>query len=65
MMLDGKPIEADKTYRVAGWAPVAEGVKGEPVWDVVSRYLRDKKTISAIKLNEPRIIGIEGNQGIA
>jgi hypothetical protein len=24
MRLKGKPIEADKTYKVAGWAPVAD-----------------------------------------
>ena len=28
MTLSGKPIEADKTYRVAGWAPVVEGAAG-------------------------------------
>ncbi len=65
MMLDGKPIEADKTYKVAGWAPVAAGAEGEPVWEVVARYLRDKKTITEVTLNEPRIKGVEGNQGIA
>jgi len=65
MRLDGKPIEADKTYKVAGWAPVAEGVQGEPIWDVVARHLRDKKTISAVALNEPLIKGVENNQGIA
>ena len=36
MRINGKPIDADKTYKVAGWAPVAEGAKGEPVWDVVA-----------------------------
>ncbi len=65
MMLDGKPIEADKVYKVAGWAPVAEGAEGEPVWEVVARYLRDRKTIKDVELNEPRIKGVEGNQGIA
>lgn len=64
MMLDGKPIEADKTYKVAGWAPVAEGADGEPVWDVVSRYLRDKKTITTIQLHEPRVKGVDANQGV-
>jgi sulfur-oxidizing protein SoxB len=43
MRLNGKPIEAAKTYKVAGWAPVTEGVKGEPIWDVVETYLRDHK----------------------
>lgn len=63
MTLNGKPVEADKKYKVAGWAPVAEGVKGEPVWEVVARYLQDKKTISSLKLNEPRVIGLSDNHG--
>ncbi|RRJ31069.1 thiosulfohydrolase SoxB, partial [Pandoraea apista] len=45
MRLNGKLIEAGKTYKVAGWAPVAEGAQGEPVWDVVARYLRAQKTV--------------------
>ncbi len=61
----GKPIEADKRYKVAGWAPVAEGVKGEPVWDVVERYLKDRKTISPRVPNVPRLIGMKKNQGLA
>ncbi|MGB3741085.1 MAG: 5'-nucleotidase C-terminal domain-containing protein, partial [Castellaniella sp.] len=64
MMLNGKPIDADKTYKVAGWAPVAAKGDGEPVWDVVARYLRDRKTIGAVKLNEPKVRGLEGNHGV-
>src|SRR2546421_3063962 len=44
MSLLGKPLEADKRYAVTGWAPVAEGAKGEPVWDLVARHLRARKT---------------------
>jgi sulfur-oxidizing protein SoxB len=65
MRLDGKPIEANKTYKVAGWAPVAEGASGEPIWDVVSKWLRDKKVVTPRKLNEPKLIGMAGNPGIA
>jgi S-sulfosulfanyl-L-cysteine sulfohydrolase len=65
MRLNGKPIEAAKLYKVAGWAPVAEGVKGEPIWDVVTSYLRDRKTLAPPKLNVPALIGAEGNPGIA
>ena len=65
MKLNGKPLDPDKKYKVAGWAPVAEGASGEPVWDVVAGYLRDKKTISPRKLNLPKLIGVEGNKGIA
>ena len=45
MTLNGKPLDATKRYKVAGWAPVAEGITGEPVWDVVERYLRAAKTV--------------------
>ena len=65
MRLKGRPIEAGKTYKVAGWAPVAEGAKGEPIWDVVEAYLRDQKVIKAPVLNQPRLIGVDGNPGMA
>jgi len=65
MRLKGKPIEANKTYKVAGWAPVAEGASGEPIWDVVEKWLKDKKTVPALKINTPRLIGMKGNPGIS
>jgi len=64
MRLNGKPIDADRKYKVAGWAPVAEGASGEPVWDVVAGWLRSHKTVSARKLNTPRLIGVQGNPGM-
>lgn len=64
MRLGGKLIEANKTYKVAGWAPVAEGASGEPVWDVVAQWLRSHKTVTPRKLNTPRLIGVQGNPGI-
>ncbi len=65
MMLKGKPIEADKKYKIAGWASVQEGVEGPPIWDVVSGYLRDKKVIKGVKVNTPEIVGMGGNPGIS
>ncbi|CAN7372003.1 thiosulfohydrolase SoxB [Pseudoduganella sp. LjRoot289] len=64
MRLNGKPIDAAKVYKVAGWAPVAEGASGEPVWDVVGTWLRSQKTIKPRKLNAPRLIGVQGNPGM-
>ena len=64
MMLKGKPIEASKTYKVAGWASVQEGAKGEPIWDVVSGYLRERKVVKGVKINTPRIVGMQGNPGL-
>jgi len=68
MSLHGKPIEAGKTYKVAGWAPVSEDAKNagnEPIWDVVAKYLRDQKVIKPRALNLPRLTGMDGNPGIA
>jgi sulfur-oxidizing protein SoxB len=65
MRLAGQLIEADKTYKVAGWAPVAEGAQGEPIWNVVTQWLRDRKTVAPRKLNLPMVKGAPGNPGFA
>ena len=67
MRLAGKPIEAGKTYKVAGWAPVQEASRnaGPPIWEVVETWLKANKTVKPRKLNNPKLIGVEGNPGIA
>ena len=64
MVLNGKPVDAKKTYKVAGWAPVGEGVQGAPIWEVVAEYLRDVKVVKAVKLNQPKVIGMGDNPGM-
>jgi sulfur-oxidizing protein SoxB len=64
MTLKGKAVDANKKYKVAGWAPVGEGVQGAPIWDVVAEYLRDVKVIKPVKLNQPKVVGMEGNPGM-
>lgn len=63
LRLNGSPLDAGKTYSVAGWAPVAAGVEGEPVWDVVARWLRDRKVVAPRQINQPRLIGVADNRG--
>jgi sulfur-oxidizing protein SoxB len=68
MELHGKAIEATRKYKVASWAPVSEESRsagGEPIYDVVARYLRARKTIAPRRLNLPKIEGVAGNPGIA
>jgi sulfur-oxidizing protein SoxB len=69
MRLNGKPIEADKKYKVAGWAPVAEEARtaGNPqVWDVVETWLKARGgKVSARKLNTPKLTGGLPNPGYA
>jgi len=66
MRLAGDLIQADKTYEVAGWAPVTEQGRdqgGEPIWEVVSDYLRDVKVVKEVTPNTPKIIGASNNPG--
>jgi sulfur-oxidizing protein SoxB len=68
MRLKNQLIEAQKTYKVAGWAPVSEEAMklgGEPIWDVLTSYLKDIKTVKARPLNMPIIKGIKNNPGIS
>ncbi len=65
LMLNGKALDPNKKYKVAGWASVGENVVGEPIYDVVAGYLRSKKVITPRKLNLPKLIGVKGNPGIA
>jgi len=64
-LANGKAIEADKTYKVAGWATVGSQSEGAPIWEVVADYLRDKKTVQVDKLETPLLKGVTGNPGIA
>lgn len=41
----GKPIEAAKTYTVAGWASVNENTQGPPIWDVVVAHVGKRGTV--------------------
>jgi sulfur-oxidizing protein SoxB len=65
MKIGNRQVEPGKTYKVAGWAPVAEGASGEPIWNVVARYLRAKKRVAPLTAQRPRLIGVQGNPGIA
>ncbi len=68
MRLAGKPLDSAKTYKVAGWAPVSEDAKaagGVPIWDLMSTYLKAAKVVAPRKLNLPRLVGVDGNPGMA
>jgi sulfur-oxidizing protein SoxB len=60
----GKKLEADKTYKVAGWASV-NPQQGKPVWDVFAGYLRREKTAKPKKLNQVALKGVSNNPGIS
>jgi sulfur-oxidizing protein SoxB len=58
LIATGEPIDAAKTYTVAGWASVNEGTEGPPVWDVVNSYIEGKKVITVPENQDIKITGI-------
>lgn len=66
---NGDPIEADKTYKMAGWAVVNRTPDGRLIWDVIHDYILNTKGKDNVlvlpKINHPKLIGISNNPGIA
>jgi len=70
LRLADKPVESGKTYKVAGWAPVAQEARNapgvKPVWDVVETWLKSQGgRVKPRKPNMPRLVGVKGNSGLA
>ncbi|MBC5765791.1 thiosulfohydrolase SoxB [Ramlibacter albus] len=67
MRLAGKPIEASRMYKVAGWAPVAEEAAkagNKPVWELVEQWLKSRGgKVAARKPNVPVVAGALPNPG--
>jgi sulfur-oxidizing protein SoxB len=64
-LADGTAMEDGKNYKVAGWATVSSQSSGEPVWEVVARYLRERKSVRIDQLESPELVGVAGNPGLA
>ncbi|MBR2118222.1 MAG: thiosulfohydrolase SoxB [Afipia sp.] len=54
----GKPIEAAKSYSVAGWASVNEGTQGPPIWDVVSAHISKRGTVKVEPNTAVKVSGV-------
>ena len=46
LLSTGEAIDNSKSYVVGGWASVNEGTQGPAVYDLVSDYIRKKKTVN-------------------
>jgi sulfur-oxidizing protein SoxB len=65
LTLKGQALDAGKKYKVASWAPGTEGATGEPVWEVVGKYLRAQKVVRSVQNNSPTVVGAATNPGFA
>jgi len=61
-LASGRPLEAGKSYKVAGWASVNQQ-KGAPVWDVVASHLRSGKPPNR-QTPGVTLKGVDDNPGI-
>ena len=67
---NGHLIEADKTYKIAGWAQVNRTPDGKLMWDVVRDYIiaarsESDQVLHLPKINNPKLINVSSNPGIA
>jgi sulfur-oxidizing protein SoxB len=62
LSLKGRPLEAGKSYTVAGWGSVHR-VEGEPIWEVVARWLRSQKVVGNLTVEQPEVKGLVNNFG--
>ena len=53
----GDPIEASKTYAVAGWASISENTKGPPIWDVVAAHV---SRLGSVKVEPNTAVEVTG-----
>jgi sulfur-oxidizing protein SoxB len=53
----GAPIEAGKSYVVAGWASVNEGTEGPPIYDLVAKHLESHKVVQVEENRSIKIVG--------
>ena len=53
----GQPIEAGKTYTVAGWASINENTQGPPIWDVVAAHVSKSGTVKVEPNTDVKVTG--------
>ncbi|MDH5773178.1 MAG: 5'-nucleotidase C-terminal domain-containing protein, partial [Rhodospirillaceae bacterium] len=57
LLSTGEAINASKSYIVGGWASVNEGTEGPAIYDLVSDYIRKKKTVNVQPNSNIKIVG--------
>jgi S-sulfosulfanyl-L-cysteine sulfohydrolase len=60
---DGTPVEAAKTYRVAGWAS-ANPQSGDTIYAAVGKYLQANRNLTVKRPNRVTLKGVANNPGI-
>jgi len=66
---DGRELDPNEIYTVAGWASVTRTPEGRLMWDVVRDYILARKDADNVlrlpKINHPELLNVMDNPGIA
>ncbi|MGI9410414.1 MAG: 5'-nucleotidase C-terminal domain-containing protein, partial [Hyphomicrobiaceae bacterium] len=52
------PIDPAKKYVVAGWASVNENVTGPAIYDLMEKYISERKVIDMPKVETVKVVGM-------
>jgi len=58
LLSTGEPIDASRSYVIAGWASVNEGTEGPQIWDVVESHIRKQGTVTLSENNSVEVLGV-------
>ncbi|MDF1872404.1 thiosulfohydrolase SoxB [Vannielia sp.] len=56
LLKTGAPIDASKSYVVAGWASVNEGTEGPQIWDVVESHIKKLGTVTVADHDNVKVV---------
>lgn len=59
LLRTNQPIEAAKSYTVAGWASINEGTEGPAIYDLVGKYITAKKSIAIPENRSVKVTGAD------
>lgn len=58
LLKTGKPIEAEKSYVVGGWASINENVEGPAIYDLMEAHIGNLGTVPASANRAVKVVGI-------
>jgi sulfur-oxidizing protein SoxB len=58
LLATGEVLDAGKSYVVAGWSSINENTEGPPIWEPVSTWIADQKTVRVADTGHVRVAGI-------
>lgn len=58
LLKTGEPIDPNRSYTVAGWASVNEGVEGPAIYDLMETYISKQEVISIPKNDAVKYTGV-------